>query len=97
MAKTRRRFSDEFKEEVVKLVINGGRRASEVAQSHQLLGSQVSAWVRQARIDAGDNPRQALTSSEREELTRLRRRDREREAENSFLKKTLVYLAAMKK
>jgi transposase-like protein len=37
MAKrTRRRFTDEFKAEVVKLVLDGGRSVPEVAQEHRL-------------------------------------------------------------
>ena len=92
MAEKKRRFSKEFKAEVVKLVVDGGQRSSDVARQHDLAGSQLSAWVRQARVDAGENPGSALTSTERAELTRVRRQLRESQREVAFLKKCALFL-----
>lgn len=88
----KRRFSKEFKAEVIKLVVDGGQRSSDVARKHDLAGSQVAQWVRQARVDAGENPGAALTSTERSELTRVRRQLRESQREVAFLKKCALFL-----
>lgn len=97
MARTKRSFTAEFRENVIKLVIDGGLMASAVARDHDLSPSLVAGWVRQRRIDSGDNPRQQPTSSERDELARLRRQNRDLEMELSFLKKTAAYFASLKK
>lgn len=87
MARRKRTFAPELRENVMKLVIDGGLKASAVAKEHDLAPSLVAGWVRQRRIDRGDNPRQLATSTEREELVRLRREKRDLENENAFLKK----------
>ena len=89
--------SREFRAEAVKLVIDGGRSCSDVARNHDLAPSLLAGWVRQARVDAGDNPGGKATSPEREELSRLRKALRESEMENLFLKKTAAYFAALKR
>lgn len=96
MATKRKKFTPEFKSEVVRLVLDGGRKVSEVAASHSLGESMVYGWVRQARIDAGQNPQHRVTTSERSELSNLRRLNKELERQNSFLKKTAQFLAEMK-
>lgn len=97
MARTKRTFSKEFRAGAVKLVIDGGKTSSYVAKEHDLSPSLVAGWVRQARIDAGDNPRQAPSSAERDELIRLRKLTREQELELAFLKKTAAYFASQKR
>ena len=87
MARTKSQFFREFRAEAVKLVIDGGRSCSDVARNHDLAPSLLAGWVRQARVDAGDNPGGKATSPEREELGRLRKALRESEMENLFLKK----------
>ena len=83
--------------QVIRLVIDGGRSCSDIARSHDLAPGLLAGWVRQARIDDGDNPRGKSTSTEREELTRLRKALREAEMENAFLKKTSAFFAALKR
>jgi transposase len=97
MARTKRTFSKEFKAEAAALVVSGGQSASQVARSHEVAPSLVANWVRQARVDAGDNPRSLPTSDERAELIRLRRREKDLEMELSFLKKTASYFASLKR
>ena len=50
-------------------------------------------WVRQARIDAGNGEPGALTSTEKEELARLRRENRELRMERDLLKQATAFFA----
>ena len=93
MARTRRKFSKEFKFELAKLVLASGKSVAEVAKSHEISDSVVSTWVRQARIDAGQGPESALTSEERAELAALRKECRELRMERDFLKKCSTWFA----
>ena len=50
-------------------------------------------WVRLAKIDAGDGPAGALTTEEREELTRLRREHKRVLMDLEILKKATEFFA----
>ena len=89
----RRKFTDEFKGETVRLVLEGGRTAGAVARDLDLTESAVRNWVRQAQIEAGQGPEGALTKAEREELTRLRRENRRLRQEREILKKATAFFA----
>ncbi len=93
MARTRRTFSQEFKAELVKLVMASGKSVAEVAKAHEISESVVSNWVRQARVDAGQSAVGALTTQERQELSQLRKECRELRMERDFLKKCSVWFA----
>ena len=67
--RVKRTFSKEFRAEVVKLVLDGGKPSSQVARDHNLGPSLVATWVRQARVDASMGPAHALSTAERDELT----------------------------
>ena len=67
----RRQFSKEFKADAVALVLDGNRPIAAVARDLGIGEGTLGKWVRQARIDRGDRP--GLTTSERGELSRLRR------------------------
>ena len=97
MGRQRRRFSPEFKAEVVRLVLSGQRSVAEVCQEHDLYTSSVYGWVRQARIDVGQGPEGAASSADLEELAALRKKTRELEKENRFLKEAAAFFAREKK
>jgi transposase-like protein len=109
MARTRRRFTAEYRVEAAHRVIDSDRTIAEVARElgvgEQLLGR----WVRDERVRLGaaapagpDAVEEPLNDSERAELARLRRRVVEQEKRISdqsqdvaFLKKASAYFAAM--
>jgi transposase len=69
-SRLRRSFTKEFKAEVVELVRASGKTVAEIARDMDLTESAVREWVRQADVDAGR--REGLTTTDREELVRLR-------------------------
>jgi len=89
----RRKFTDEFKSETVRLVQAGGKSIASVARDLDLTESAVRKWVKQAEIDAGRGPVGALTTAEREELERLRRENRRLQMEREILKKATAFFA----
>ncbi len=97
MAGKRKRFTKEFKAEVVKLVVNGGRSVPEVCREHDLGETSVYHWLKQARVDNGQGPAGALTTPEKEELGLLRRENRELRRERDFLRQATAYFAKAKR
>jgi len=94
MAKRKRRaFSAEYKAEVVELIRKSGKSVGAVARELDLTETAVRAWVKQADVDAGQGPTGALTTAEREELARLRRRVKTLEMEREILKKATAFFA----
>jgi transposase len=87
----RRSFTKEFKAEVVALVRQDGNTAASVARDLDLTETAVREWVRQADVD--DGGRDGLTSSEREELARLRRENRVLREERDILKRATAFFA----
>ena len=49
--RARRKFTKEYKAEVVRLVLDGGKTVGEVSRDLDLTESAVRNWVKQARID----------------------------------------------
>jgi transposase len=89
--KPRREFTAEFKAEVVGLCRSGEKGIGQVARDLGLTESSVRHWVAQAEIDAGR--REGLTTSEREELGRLRKEIRVVREERDILKRATVFFA----
>src|SRR5690606_23652669 len=88
----RRRFTDEFKEQAVRLVLDEGRSVTAVARELDLVPSALALWVKHAQADRTKG-RTGLTSAEREELTRLRRENRILQEERETLKKATAFFA----
>ncbi len=89
----RRKFTADYKAEVVRLVRSSGRSVGQVAQELDLTETAVRAWVRQAAVDAKRDPQGPLTSEERAELTRLRRELKTTTMERDFLRKAAAFFA----
>jgi transposase len=73
------------------------RTVKDLAALHGICPSTIYAWVRQARVDAGDGPPDAPKSGELEELRRLRKEVRVLRQERDFLAVAAKYFAADKK
>lgn len=96
MGRKRRSFTKEYKTDAVRLVREGekaGKSVGKIAKELDLTETALREWVRRADIDAGDGPPGALTTTEREELTRLRRENKVLQMEREILKKAAAFFA----
>jgi transposase len=75
MPRSRPPYPREFREEAVRLVRSSGRPIAQIARELGIAHGTLSAWVKQAELDAGLRS-DGLTTAEREELRRLRRENR---------------------
>ncbi len=91
----RRFFPPEYKAEVVQLIRSTGKTVGQVARELDLTQTAVREWVKRADLDAGRRT-DGLTSSERDELRRLRRQVGELEEEREILRKAAVFFASMR-
>ena len=92
----RRKFTKQYKAEVVQLIRESGKALTAVCHELDLTPSAVSEWVKRAAADAGQGPAGVLTTVEREELHRLRREVRELKREKEFLGKAAAFFASQK-
>jgi transposase len=74
MGSTRRRFTEEYKEQAVAFVIDGHRSIVDVARNIGVHEMTLGKWVKRAResADSGIPPDAPLSESERAEPVRLR-------------------------
>ena len=92
----RRKFTPEFKAKAVQLCAAGARSVSEIAEDLDLTESALRNWIKQAEVDAGHGPPEALTSAEKAELTQLRRENRQLRQDREILKAAATFFAKEK-
>jgi transposase len=90
--RSRRQFSEEFRGQAVRLVLDEGKTVGAVARELDLTASALRIWVDRARADRTGG-KSGLTSAEREELTRLRKELRIVQEEREILKKATAFFA----
>jgi transposase len=90
--RTRRKYTDEFKQQAVRLVLDEEKSVGAVARELDLTASALAEWVTRARADRSKG-RTGLTSAEREELARLRKENRILQEERDILKKAAAFFA----
>src|SRR4029453_4045770 len=88
----RRQFDDDFKAQAVRLVLDEGKSVGSVARELDLPETALRTWVRRARADR-TNGKTGLTTTEREELARLRKENRILREEREILKKAATFFA----
>lgn len=89
----RRKFTPEFRAEVVALCRAGDRSITQVAKDLDLTETAVREWVKRAEVDAGRGAPGELTTAEREELAKLRRENKQLRMEREILKQAATFFA----
>jgi transposase len=84
-------YPAEFRRDAVALVRSSDKTVTQVARELGLNRETLRQWVKQDRIDQGEA--EGLTSSEREELRRLRREVAELRMEREILKQAAAFFA----
>jgi len=94
MARRRKTYTKEFKEEAVRLVERGDRSACEIAESLGVSSSLLSRWVRSKASEGNDAFRgRGRRTQLDEENWQLRQQVKRLEQELKFLKKVSRYFA----
>ena len=68
MGSTRRRFTDEYKQHAVRLVVDSGDAVAEIARSIGVHEMTLRKWVKKARDGDGEESARPLDEGERAEL-----------------------------
>ena len=97
--RARRSFTAEFKADAVRLCRAGDRGIRQVARDLGQTETSLRTWVRRADAEPGSmtGAVEALTRTEREELTKLRRELRRVTMERDILKKATEFFASLKR
>ncbi len=91
MGKHRAPYPAEFRAHIVELV-KAGRTPEELAREFEPSVQTINNWVAQADIDAGVR-QEGLPTAERQELTRLRRENRQLKTERDILSHAVAWFA----
>ncbi len=86
----RRQFSPEFKDEALRMVKQSDDSLAKMARDLGLSRATLRNWVAKA---AEPVSKDALTETERAELARLRRENRQLQMERDILKKATAFFA----
>lgn len=91
---TRRRFTDEFKADAVRLVDDEGYGLTEAARRLGVERSCLARWRRELRGEARAKPESLGTEEKDAELRRLREEVRKLRIERDILKKATAFFAS---
>jgi transposase len=91
MPRTRAAYPPEFRRQMVELV-RAGRSPEELSREFEPTAQSIANWTAQADRDEGLR-KDGLTTAEREELTRLRRENRQLREERTILAKAAAWFA----
>ena len=94
MPETKPPYPEAFKQQIVELHV-AGRTPAELSREFGVSAQSITAWVARAAVDAGKPTRgmDVLSTAERDELARLRRRVRQLEQERDILAKATAWFA----
>jgi transposase len=91
MPRSHRAYPPEFRQQLVDLV-RAGRSPEELSREFEPTAESIRNWVKRADLDTGRRT-DGLTSDEREELSRLRRENRQLKQEREILAKAAAWFA----
>ncbi len=91
MPRTRPPYPPEFKEEAIRLMRSSSKSLAQISRELDVSEQTLRHWRKQQEIDEGE--REGLTTDEREELGRLRKRVRILEREKEVLRKATAFFA----
>ena len=97
MSSKRRRFTEEYKAEAVRLWRESGRPQAQVARELGLVPSALDRWAKQHKKAEALGTTRAALKAEREELQRLRRENETLRQERDFLRSAAAYFAKERK
>ena len=92
MPERRRKFTPEFKDEAVKMVLDGSRAIAEVAREIHINEGTLGNWVNKYRVAHADEE-PPLSISDRARLRELERENRELRMKTEFLGKAAAFFA----
>jgi len=87
----RKRYSDAFKAEAVKLVKEQGRSLTQAAKELGISASGLGRWIEKDDVENGR--REGLTASEKAEIRELKRENKILRMERDILKKATAFFA----
>ena len=91
MSRTRQGYPPEFRRQLVELV-HAGHSPAELSREFEPTAQSIRNWVAQTARDAGRGDG-GVTTAEREELSRLRRENRQLRLEREILSKAAAWFA----
>jgi transposase len=91
MPRTHAPYAPEYRRRIIELA-RAGRSINELAREFEPSANAIREWVKQAALDEGLR-NDGLTTSEREELNRLRRENRVLREEREILSKAAAWFA----
>ena len=91
---TRKQYDESFKHDAVALVTEQGHKVTDAARRLGINPGLIHRWKQELGQEATGA---RLTADEREELTRLRRENRQLLMETEILKKATAYFAKLSK
>jgi len=92
VGQARKKYTQEYKDEAVELVISSGRPMAEIARDLGINEGTLGNWVNTAR-KSGKLKDKPLETDERAELKELREENRRLKMERDFLKKAAAWFA----
>jgi transposase len=94
---TRRTFDQEFKRNTVKMIIDGRRKAEEIARDLNVVPSLIYKWKREyLKDEVNAFPGEGKLKPEDDEIRRLKRKLQEAEEERDILKKAIAIFSVKK-
>ncbi len=94
----RRKFSEEFKVEAVRLAREDGRTSNEIAEELGIRADMLRRWVRELELDGGDAFRGSGTlKTEEDKIRKLKRELHRVRQERDILKKAVAIFSDQKR